>query len=230
MLLVDASQSELSEQAVVDYLRHHPHFFQQHDALLTQLSIPHQRGDTISLVERQIALLRERNVHYHQQLIRQRNQVSETAHQFDKLRQLTVALLESADLGQLVDVLNDSLSHDFFVEDHTLILFSERGLNLPARVAPREVVFVNIGSLLSSTRPLLGRLPDNERHYLFVNSADEMQSCAVIPLNNPLMSPSLLGVLVLGSRDKQCYQPQMDTVVWEYLADVFSRLLKRFMD
>jgi hypothetical protein len=50
------------EASVADFLSRHTDFFERHPALLAQLKIPHARGDssTISLVERQVDLLRER--------------------------------------------------------------------------------------------------------------------------------------------------------------------------
>ena len=47
---------------VAAYLQAHPDFFSQREELLLSLRIPHQRGDTISLVERQLELLRGRNI------------------------------------------------------------------------------------------------------------------------------------------------------------------------
>ena len=51
----------VEEQAVVQYLQHNPDFFERHPQLLARLRLPHPRGgSTISLVERQIEVLREK--------------------------------------------------------------------------------------------------------------------------------------------------------------------------
>ena len=52
----------LSDDDVVRYLRNHGDFFGRHPTLLTDLSLPHDSGQAISLVERQVAILRERNI------------------------------------------------------------------------------------------------------------------------------------------------------------------------
>ena len=44
----------LEAAAVAAYLEAHPDFFVEHDELLPSMRIPHQRGDTVSLVERQL--------------------------------------------------------------------------------------------------------------------------------------------------------------------------------
>ena len=47
----DESPSEsLEATAIAAYLEAHPDFFVEHEDLLATLRIPHQRGDTISLV------------------------------------------------------------------------------------------------------------------------------------------------------------------------------------
>ena len=52
----------LTDEQVVAYLKDNPAFFIDQDDLLAQLRIPHLRGSSISLVERQVAVLRERNI------------------------------------------------------------------------------------------------------------------------------------------------------------------------
>ena len=52
----------ITEEQVVAYLQNNPSFFHNQDELLTQLQIPHSRGTSVSLVERQVALLRERGL------------------------------------------------------------------------------------------------------------------------------------------------------------------------
>src|SRR5579883_2093823 len=57
-----AAAKENEEDAIAAYLQHNPDFFERHQALLTRLRLPHVRGgSTISLVERQIEVLREKH-------------------------------------------------------------------------------------------------------------------------------------------------------------------------
>ena len=50
------------ETAIADYLQSNPDFFERHATLLTKLKLPHNRGSSaISLVERQVAALRDNN-------------------------------------------------------------------------------------------------------------------------------------------------------------------------
>ena len=84
------------------------------------LTLPHQRGNTISLVERQVALLRERNLDYRHHLDNLSVTAQENEKTFERMRKLVLSLLESRDLDQVVDVIRDSLAHDFAIEIHSL--------------------------------------------------------------------------------------------------------------
>ena len=70
----------LTDDAVVQYLQTYPDFFERHSSLLTRLRLPHLRntGQTVSLVERQVDVLRERN----QGLERKLNELSADAAAF----------------------------------------------------------------------------------------------------------------------------------------------------
>ena len=50
-----------NEQLVRDYLAHNPDFFKQNPDIFEAINISHDSGKAISLVERQVNLIRERN-------------------------------------------------------------------------------------------------------------------------------------------------------------------------
>ena len=54
-------QAVLSDEDIAGWLRAHPDFFQRHSELLATLRVPHSSGGAVSLIERQIEVLREKN-------------------------------------------------------------------------------------------------------------------------------------------------------------------------
>ena len=58
----------LTEADVIAYMEDHPDFFIGKDDLLAGMRIPHNSGPATSLVERQLAVHRERNVELRQRL------------------------------------------------------------------------------------------------------------------------------------------------------------------
>src|SRR6056297_1271828 len=106
----------VSEAQVIVYLRNHPDFFQQHSHLLSELHLRHESGGAISLVERQVAILRERNM----VMRRRMNELMQTAKNndelFSKTRTLTLELLRVDSWHELNEVLATFVLTDFHAD------------------------------------------------------------------------------------------------------------------
>ena len=105
------SQAVLEEQTIADYLREHPDFFSSHSGLLADLQIPHHTDGAVSLIERQVSVLREQ----HLEAKRQLHALVQVARDNDRLNEqmqrLTLSLLEVRDLSSTLQMLNDSLTN-----------------------------------------------------------------------------------------------------------------------
>jgi len=88
---------EVDEKMVADYLRHHADFFERHQGLLAELHLPHKTGVAVSLVERQIKVLREQRKQLKNKLggLIRNAQYNEELSQ--RLHQLTLKLLSAGD-------------------------------------------------------------------------------------------------------------------------------------
>ena len=120
---VPQQPDELDAEAVVAYLRAHPTFFAEHDELLIEQRIPHQRGDSVSLVERQLKLLRDRNIEMRHRLSQLMDVARDNDRLFDKTRRLILDLLDAGSLEEVVMAVEDSLRQEFQVPFVSLILF-----------------------------------------------------------------------------------------------------------
>jgi len=114
--------SALTEEQVCDFLRKHSNFFYRNPDLLAEMSLPHDSGEAVSLVERQVSLLRERNIDMRHRLSKLLDNARANDVLFDKTRRLLLTLLEGTSLTQLVDSLHFSLDRDFAIPFSTLIL------------------------------------------------------------------------------------------------------------
>ena len=56
------------EQTISEYLKAHPDFFELRPDLLHALELPHQSGEAVSLIERQVKSLRDESLNCKQQL------------------------------------------------------------------------------------------------------------------------------------------------------------------
>ena len=198
----------VSEDSIADYLKSHPDFFERHTPLVLGLKLPHRAGGaTISLVEHQVSLLRQRN----SQLERQLKDLVAVAKQNDvlveKIHQLCLKLMRAPTLLQRLERLETGLREDFAAERAVLVLF-------PA--APAEAVrdgFVKransddadvrpFAAFLRAAKPRCGPLRDRQKS-IFDRDSDAVSSAALVPLG----AESRLGFLIIGSRDPDHFHP-----------------------
>ena len=82
----------INDDTVAQYLQTYPDFFERNSALLARLRLPHVRnsGQTVSLVERQVDVLRERNLGLERKLnelidvARTNEALTDKIHRFDR--------------------------------------------------------------------------------------------------------------------------------------------------
>ncbi|HEX5049584.1 MAG TPA: DUF484 family protein [Gammaproteobacteria bacterium] len=197
------------EDAVADHLKSHPDFFERHPLLLLSLKLPHRTGGTaISLVERQVAMLRQRNG----QLERQFKDLVAVAKQNDalveKIFKLGVRLMGAADLPRRLELLETSLREDFAAERAVLVLFAEttppgaERAGFVLRVPQDDPLIKPFAAFLRGAKPRCGPLRDRQKN-VFERDADALSSAAMVPLGEN----AGLGFLVIGSRNPDHFHP-----------------------
>lgn len=225
----DAELQQLpSADEVLAFLACNPDFFLRNEQALCDLELPHRAGAAVSLVERQVSLLRERNIDSRQRL----NRLLETAREndllFGRTRRLILALLEAATLPEVCSALHEALRRDFGVEQVRLLLVEVPGLAWPAdasRIA-REDAAAALKGLFRAGKPVVGPLRAPECALLFGADAAEVQSAALVPVG----TGTPLALLGAGSSDPRRFHAEMGTLFLEFIGEVLARLLPRFAD
>ncbi|HCN45211.1 MAG TPA: DUF484 domain-containing protein [Pseudomonas sp.] len=222
-ILAEGSTPDVGAEAVAAYLRAHPTFFAEHDDLLLEQQIPHQRGDSVSLVERQLKLLRDRNIEMRHRLSHLMDVARDNDRLFEKTRRLILDLLDADNLETVVMAVEDRLRQDFQVPFVSLILFGENAAPVGRWVSAGEAQQA-IGGLLCSGKTVSGNLRDHELDFLFGEAQrKDVGSSAVATLENQ----GLHGVLAIGSRDPHHYKSSVGTLFLGYIAEVLGRVVPR---
>jgi uncharacterized protein YigA (DUF484 family) len=223
---IPAQQDE--EETVARYLQQKPEFFENHLQLLARLRLPHARGSsTISLVERQVEVLRERHAALEQKLAdfvtvaRANDAVAEKLHRF------TRRLLRAQTRQSAIEQLEASLREDFDSFHSVLVLIGEPDAVVPQRfvrlVSADDANLKSFESLFTSGKPRCGQARDSQREFLFGADSPDIGSVALVPLGDH----GSLGVLALGSTDRDRFHPGMSTDFLARLADLISDVLSR---
>src|SRR3989440_10162110 len=220
--------AETEEESIAAYLQRNPDFFERHQAVLARLRLPHARGGTtISLVERQIAVLREKQAALENKLAelvrvaRANDAISERLHRF--MRRL---LLGAVPREQAVARIEAGLREDFDAFHAALVLIGDP--SAPA-ASPRFVRTVpatdpnlkSFESLFSSGKPRCCQARDSQREFLFGPEGAEMASVALVPLGEK----GSVGLLALGSADRDRFHPGMSTEFLARMAELIGASL-----
>lgn len=213
---------ELSDELVRDYLKENGDFLQRHPDMLDHLHISHASGSAISLVEKQVSILRERNVDMRHRLNALTANARENDRLYEQTRNLVLSLLEARDLDSLYQAFMDSMSGDFKVEHASMILFGDKSTAGDCRIDTAEAAKIEIGALIRGNKPVCGVLRKEELNYLFPDASD-IGSAALMSL----MGSEPLGLIAVGSSDASKYSSSMGTLFLTQIADVIVRLLPR---
>ena len=224
-------EEPLSEQAVHDYLEANPDFFERHSALLGRLELPHGSGGTVSLVERQVATLRQKEL----RLQRQLRELIAVARDNDllaaKIHQLSLQLLAAGDLQACVSAVEEAMRAGFGADHSILVLFADPAMfddikgSRFFRVVDREDKALGpFDTFLGGKGPRCGQVRDSQKAFLFRDAAEEIGSVALIPLG----SKSELGFMAIGSHDADRFHPGMSIDFLARVGDLVAGALKRY--
>lgn len=221
------SDTSIDESIIVDYLTNNPDFFHSHLDLLENMHVPHQSGDAISLVERQISLLRTKNQAFEKQLSNLISAAGSNEHVVNQLHHLALELMHSDCLDSTVASCQGILRNEFNA-DHVVLRLIGQGKSTESLhfIKPNDPSLKHFDSLFKKREAVCGRLRPKQQVFLFGENGASIRSAVLIPLHE--VKP--IGVLALGSRDEHRFNPTMGTLFINYLGELVSRALIKHLD
>ncbi len=225
----EETQDELSwEAAVVRYLEEHPEFFEQHPDMLARLQLSHEtRGGTVSLIERQVQVLRAREVSLDRQLRELVNNARDNDVIGNRLHRFALAMVEATLADEALDAAGELLRQEFKLDGVSVRRYASGAFagTRPEWIAAGDPTLADLLRQFSGGKPLCGsKLDDARLAFLFADQAGAIRSTALLPLGDKRPR----GVLALGSADAQRFHAGMGTVYLTRLGDLLDRTLERF--
>lgn len=224
-----AEQQPPSAEAVVGFLKAHPDFFEQFPDALVAVSLPSAHGGrAISLHERQLEILRERNRQLEQKLSDLVRIGQENDAITDKLQKWTRQLLLEPEAERLPTIITDGLTGIFSVPQVALRLWSVRAAwrELPF-AAPVVVDAITLANGMK--QPYCGPNNDVLAAAWLPGEGADTRSVALVPLRKGL-DPNAFGLLVMGSADADRFRAGMGTTFLERIGETASAALSRLIE
>ncbi len=238
----------MPDAAVVEHLRAHPDFFIKHPDVLMEATLQHSSGPAISLIERQVAVLREHNrklKHQLQDLVqiaRDNDRLSERMHR------MTLSLIDCTSLEETFIALHDSLRNEFQADAVTLRLLArplqstadeQSGFSMDTLFVDKDDASWNaFKGIMNNGKPVCGILNTTQLNHLFGDQATDIASATLIPLANPsstLKGTSAdratlsLGIVAIGSYDAERFHAGMGTHFLSQMSELISRAIRPYL-
>ena len=224
--------ASLNDAEVAQYLQTYPDFFERNGPLLTKLRLPHLRdpGATVSLVERQVEVLRERNLSLERKLKELVDVARANDVLADRIHRLSHRLIRAQGLVGTVNAIETSLREDFEAMHSVLVLFLEEARSAQPQATrflraedPLSAEIKSFESLLQSGKPRCGQIRDTQRDYLFGKDTVEIGSVALTPIG----PKGSLGILAIGASDINRFHPTMSTEFLSRIGELVAYALTR---
>ncbi|MEK7990850.1 MAG: DUF484 family protein [Thiotrichaceae bacterium] len=214
----------ISEEDVESYLHQHPKFFNNHADLLAVMEIPHERGAAVSLVERQLSVLRDENQRSQYQL----TELMSIAKQNDglnrRIQNIILTLAQANSVEEFFELLYGILETEFKTDAISVRLFEMNENHEREEFVEYDAqVFQLFESILSGHHAICGQLNPAQKDYLFAEQ--HITSAVLIPLG----APKARGILAMGSREISRFHSGMSTDLLEYMGELIGQLLQLWL-
>jgi uncharacterized protein len=215
------------EEAVFRYLEDNPEYFRHNSEILAGLEIPHpETGEAISLIERQVQVLRGKHQDLSQQLAELVQFARENERLVNRLHHFSLAAVSSRSLNTLIEQARNILMREFDLDAVSIMVCKQEveGIEDYGLKEFIDELFLANGD---EAQPICGNQYTQEiLTYLFDEQSENIRSCALVPLGEK----AEWGLLALGSVAPERFQSQMGTVYLDKLGDLLSAGVKRHLE
>ena len=217
----------ITEQDIANYLANTPGFFERNAELLSAIHLTSPHGQrAVSLQERQMEMLRDKNKGLELKIIEMIRHGQENVAIADKLHRFTRAIMLTSNPAELPDVVVHQLMHQFMIPQGGIRVWG---------AAPAFASLPFARSVSDDAKSFAASL---SLPYCGVNSGFEaaswledpssVMSLALIPLRHGA-NGSAFGMLVLGSPDPTRYAADMGTEFLMRIGEIASAGLARLL-
>ncbi|MEE9352548.1 MAG: DUF484 family protein [Thiotrichaceae bacterium] len=222
---IEKEANGVDEEAIAEYLRTHPDFFLRHESLLETLKVPHQSGVAVSLIERQVTLLRSQK----QQMEDQLNGLIQAARNNEQIvghiQRFTLEMIHTHSLEDVITSCQENMNNHFkadYVGMRVLVGDENNVHYLPGK----EGALRSFTQLFKNRKPICGRITEKQCKYMFGKDAEHIKSAVLIPLQNT----KNMGIVALGSTDEIRFHPGMGTLFLSYMGELISESIARHIE
>lgn len=222
----DAPLPKLSEREVVAYLKAHADFLSRHPDLLETIELRHKAGSAVSLIEKQVDMLRAKNQRLEDRMQRLVEAARDNERRTQSVQRLARTLIRAPSLAAVAAGLAKCLREDFGIEEVFVGVmagqFKRHDIEGIHPLDPDGRLVRTFENFFRTRLIECGPLPEDRARLLFPKAASPVQSAAIVPLEKE----KSLGMLALGSADPLRFQPRQGKLFLELTADLVAAAIR----
>lgn len=216
----------LDGSAVAAYLRDTPDFFARYPELLETLQLQHAAGSAVSLIERQVEVLRGRSQRLEDRLGQLLDNARDNERRAANIHRLARTLIRAPTLANAILGLQTCMKEDFGIEFVFVgilgPLLKRSDIDGLHRIDPEGAIAKAYDNFLRTKLIECGPLSEPRARLLFPKADPLPGSAAVVPLEKDRS----LGMLVLGSSDPERFQPRQGKLFLEMCAELVAAAVR----
>lgn len=217
---------ELDEAAVAAYLQARPDFLLRHPELLEQIEVNHAAGSAVSLIERQVDLLRGKNLRLEDRLSGLLANAAENERRATSVHKLARTLIRAPSLAAVLAGLKSCVREDFDIDEVfvgvSASVYKRNDIEGFGPLEPEGMLARSLDNFLRTRLIECGPIEPARAKLLFPKSEAPVLSAAIVPLEKE----KSLGLLALGSKDAGRFQPRQGKLFLEMTAELVAAALR----
>jgi len=222
----EAPTLKFNERELVAYLKAHPDFLSRHPDLLESIELKHRSGSAVSLIEKQVDMLRGKNQRLEDRLERLLEAARDNERRQDNIHRLARTLIRAPSLAAVAKGLASCMREDFGIEE-TLIGISStpykrHDIDGIVPVEPDSRLAQSFENFFRTRLTECGPIDAGKARLLFPKAEKPVSSAAIVPLEKE----KSLGFVALGSYDAERFQPRQGKLFLELTAELIAAAVR----
>ncbi|MDM4768601.1 DUF484 family protein [Solimonas sp. SE-A11] len=222
----DSEAPKLNEREVVAFLKVHPDFLTRHPDLLEAIEMRHKAGSAVSLIERQVDVLRAKNQRLEDKLERLLAAAHDNEKRAENVQRLARTLMRAPSLAAVVVGLAKCMREDFGIEETFVGLsstqYKRHDIDGLVSVEPDGKIARAFENFFRTRLIECGPLAADKAKLLFPKAESLPASAAIIPLEKE----KHLGMIALGAVDPERFQPRQGKLFLEMTAELVAAAVR----
>jgi len=222
----EGAAPKLNEREVVAYLKAQPDFFSRHPDLLEAVELRHRSGSAVSLIEKQVDMLRAKNKRLEDRLQRLVDAARDNERRTENVQRLARTLIRAPSLAAVAAGLGKCMREDFGIGEVfvgvTAAHFKRHDIEGIHPIEPEGRLARAYENFFRTRLLECGPLDEARAKLLFPQAKQPPKSAAIVPLEKE----KDLGMLVLASHDPERFQPRQGRLFLDMTAELVSAAVR----